>query len=139
MIRVPRALLIMVLVSATACVNASLEPNGSTEQWRYAGEQRLPAALRLEGALQLTRVGGDRFEGMLDIRRTDPVGQVQRVAGLIVGRRSSDAMEFEATLDGAVVRHIGRVSGDSIAGTWFHDSGLDASFTSGAFVLVRQP
>jgi hypothetical protein len=138
MMRTSRVLLSLSLLAASACVNASLEPTASTEQWRYEGEQRLPAALRLEGGLQLTPVSSARFEGLLDVRRTDPVGQVQRVAGLVIGRRSPDAMEFEATLDGSVVRHIGRVSGDSISGTWFNDSGLDASFTSGAFVLVRQ-
>jgi hypothetical protein len=134
-----RILSVLLMLTATACVSASLEPTSGAEQWRYEGEQRLPAALRLEGGLQLTRVGSDRFEGMLDVRRTDPVGQVQRVAGLVIGRRSVDAMEFEATLDGSVVRHIGRVSGDSIVGTWFDDSGLGASFTSGSFVLVRAP
>ncbi len=138
MMRTSRVFLSLWLLAASACVNASLEPHASTEQWRYAGEQRLPVALRLEGGLQLTPVSSARFEGLLDLRRTDPVGQVQRVAGLVIGRRSNDAMEFEATLDGSVVRHIGRVSGDSISGTWFNDSGLDASFTSGAFVLVRQ-
>lgn len=138
MTRTCRVLFGALLLTASACVSASLEPNGDTEQWRYEGEQRLPAALRLEGGMELTLVGGDRFEGMLDVRRTDQVGQVQRVAGLVIGRRSASAMEFEATLDGSVVRHIGRIAGDSISGTWFDDSSTGASFTSGSFLLVRQ-
>ncbi len=123
-----------------ACgTSSSVGPAGESERWQYTGEQRVPVSLQLEGTLTLTRVEGERFEGALDLRSTDALGQTQRQAGLVVGRRSGDSIDFEAALAGDVLRHVGRVTGDTIRGTWLDDGALAGALRTGPFMLVRVP
>jgi hypothetical protein len=127
------------VAALSACVSPATAPDRVQEEWMYVGSQRVPNTLQLDGALRITRRTGERFEGSLDLRRTDAVGQVERVTGLVNGRDTGATLDFEAMLDGAVIRHIGRLRGDSIAGTWLDDSGGGGSAMSGAFTLVRVP
>ncbi len=127
------------LVVVAGCSAAPTDSDATSVQWRYNGTQRMPTLVRIEGALVLTRVSGDRFEGSLDVLRTDALGQVERVRGLVAGRNRDNTMDFEANLDGNTVRHVGRVVGDSVSGTWLDDSGLGSLLVSGDFVLVRAP
>ncbi len=129
----------MFAAALSACVSPSTAPDAVNEQWRYAGVQRVPTALQLDGALRITSRSGERFEGSLDLRRTDALGQVERVTGLVSGRGTNTTLDFEAMLDGAVVRHIGRVRGDSVTGTWLDDDSGGAAVVSGSFTLVRAP
>ncbi len=123
----------------SACVGQTTAPEVVNEQWRYLGTQRVPTTVQLDGALRITSRSGERFEGSLDLRRADVLGVVERVTGLVNGRGTSHTLDFEALLDGAVVRHIGRVRGDSISGTWLDDDRSGAATTSGTFTLVRVP
>lgn len=123
----------------SACVSPTTAPDLVNEHWRYAGSQRVPSPLQLDGALRITSRTGERFEGSLDVRRTDALGQAERVIGLVNGRSTGTTLDFEATLDGAVIRHVGRVRGDSITGTWLDDGSGGAAVVTGAFTLVRVP
>jgi len=133
-----RALLTGALLSG-ACTTPTLGVDGTPERWQYRGEQRLPTVLQLEGALVMTRQDDTRFEGTIDLRRTDAVGRVERLAGLVRGRRSSTSIDFELSLDGGVMRHVGRVEGTRHVGTWLDDGALGGALVSGSFELVRTP
>lgn len=134
----PRTLIAIVITLLSACTTQSTAPLAVAEEWQYVGSQRVPNTLQLDGLLTITRRSGERVEGSLNLRRTDAAGQVEQVTGLVSGRRTSTTLEFEANLEGAVVRHIGRVRGDTISGTWLDDDG-GAAVVSGAFVLMRAP
>ena len=122
-----------------ACASSSTAPEQTREVWQYNGSQRIPNVLQLDGVLVVTRRNGDKFEGSLDVRRTDALGQAERVVGLVAGRRGDGTLEVEATLDGVVIRHVGRVAGDSVSGTWLDDGSFGGSLVSGSFRLVRKP
>lgn len=139
-----RALHTGVLLAAAllgaACATPTLGPDSDTaDTWHYRGEQRLPAVLQLEGALAITREDATRFEGTIDLRRTDAAGRVERLAGLVRGRRSATAIEFEVALDGGVMRHVGRLEGARHVGTWLDDGAVGGALVSGSFELERTP
>ena len=129
----------VLLVLFTVACASSTAPQQVSEVWQYNGSQRIPNVLQLDGVLVVTRRYGDKFEGSLDVRRTDALGQAERVRGLVLGRRGDGTLEFEATLDGVVIRHVGRAEGNSVSGTWLDDGTFGGSLVSGAFRLVRQP
>lgn len=131
--------LLMGTISGAACVTPTLAPDGTSVTWPYHGEQRLPVVLQLEGALTITRQDATRFEGTIDMRRTDATGRVERLAGLVRGRRTSTTIEFEVTLDGGVMRHVGRRDGTRHVGTWFDDGAIGGALVSGSFELERVP
>jgi hypothetical protein len=64
---------------------------------------------------------------------------VERLAGLARGRRDSLAIEFEVVVDGAVLRHIGRLEGSRRVGTWVDDAAVGGALVTGAFTLERLP
>lgn len=139
-VRMCRYLLVGVLSALTvACGAPSLAPDIATEAWQYQGEQRLPERVQLDGLLTVSRGDATRFEGTLELRRTDANGRVQRLAGLVRGRRTTASIEFDVVLEGGVMRHVGRAEQGQHAGTWVDEGGLGGSLVSGAFTLVRVP
>ncbi len=130
---------LLLALFAGGCTSSFTSPEQVSEVWQYRGSQRIPNVLQLDGVLVVTRQTGDKFEGSLDVRRTDALGQAERVRGLVAGRRGDGTLEFEATLDGAVIRHVGRAEGDSASGTWIDNGLFGGSLVSGSFRLVRQP
>ncbi len=123
----------------SACVTPTTFEEGESERWQYGGAQRVPSVVSIEGTLVVNRRSGDRFEGSLDVRRANVLGQVERVVGVVAGRRTDTTLDFEVTLDGSIVRHIGRVDGDRVSGTWLDDAGFGAALVSGEFTMVRVP
>lgn len=123
----------------TACGSVVEPAESVNERWQYAGTQRLPALLQFEGTLRITQRSGARFEGALDLVRTNTAGEVERVAGQVRGRQDGDRVDFEALLDNGVVRHVGRALGDSVSGSWLDDSRFGGTIVSGTFVLRRRP
>lgn len=126
-------------VMMTACAAPTLAPEIATERWQYLGEQRLPALEQLEGTLTISRGDAMRFEGSLDLQRTDANGRLQRQTGLVRGRRTATSIDFDVMLEGVMMRHVGRSQDGRHSGTWVDDSGIGGSLVSGAFTLVRVP
>jgi len=122
-----------------ACATPFAAPEGPSEVWHYRGEQRLPVVLQLEGELTITRQDDTRFEGTIDLRRTDATGRAERLAGLVRGRRTTTTIDFEVSLDGGVMRHVGRLDGARHVGTWLDDGALGGALVSGSFELERAP
>jgi hypothetical protein len=138
-IRLAALAAVLLTLSVSGCSTPSEPAVSVQEAWRYRGTQRLPVVLQLEGTLLITERSGTLFEGSLDLFRTDGAGQVERVSGAVRGRQEGSRVDFEAVLDGAVVRHVGQLAADTIAGSWLDDVALGASLVSGAFVLRRTP
>jgi hypothetical protein len=134
-----RVVLLALSVAMAACAAPALAPEIATERWQYRGEQRLPELVQLEGTLTIGRGDATRFEGTLDLQRTDAQGRVQRQSGLVRGRRTELSIDFEVALDGGVMRHVGRTQSMGHAGTWVDEGGLGGALVSGAFTLVRVP
>jgi hypothetical protein len=134
-----RRIAVTLSVLMAACGTPSLAPEIDPEQWQYQGEQRLPELVQLAGTLTVSRGDATRFEGTLDLQRTDASGRVQRVAGLVRGRRTPASIDFDVTFEGGVMRHVGRSDDGRHAGTWVDAGGPGGSLVSGAFTLVRRP
>ncbi len=134
-----RLLFVTLTAMAAACASPSLAPEIPTEQWAYHGEQRLPELVQLAGTLTVSRGDASRFEGTLDLQRTDASGRVQRLAGLVRGRRTATSIDFDVALEGGVIRHVGRSDAGRHAGTWVDEGGLGGALVSGAFTLERVP
>ena len=134
-----RAFAVLASLAVAGCTSPTGTVDTVQESWAYRGTQRLPTVLQLQGDLVITSRSGDRFEGSLTLLRGEPGGQVERVTGLVRGRRQNDRLDFDATLAGATVRHYGEMLGDSVAGSWLDDSGNGASLVSGSFVLRAVP
>jgi hypothetical protein len=108
--------------------------------WRYAAQQTAPAPAELQGALAVSEQTGARIAGALDVVETDARGLQRRLAGPLAGRTAdSTTLDFDVTLGAATRRHVGRVRGDSLTGSWVEQpAGGGAPSASGSFRAARQ-
>ena len=93
--------------------------------WRLVGAQTSPVDAELRGRLDLRMQGmqgmqgGTRVDGAYDVVQLDARGTERRVAGALSGRAvDAHTLDLDVQLDGATRRHVGRVRGDSLVGTW---------------------
>jgi hypothetical protein len=105
--------------------------------WSYSATQSSPTTANLAGALEITGQCGSTLSGTLDVTETDAQGSRRRmgtVSGLAV---DSVTVDFDVFLATVGRRHLGRIAGDSIRGTWIEPG--DVGTASGSFVAVRVP
>lgn len=91
-----------------------------TGSWSYEARQNSPA-IELTGQLRIERQNSGRIEGELNAQERDAQGMMRTRVGVISGRVLSDgAVDFDVLLQGTAAprRHVGRVRGDTITGTW---------------------
>ena len=107
--------------------------------WRYSGRQTVPTDADLTGTLSVTGQTGAQISGALDFVETDTRGLQRRVAGLLLGRTiDSTTLDFDVSLTTVTRRHVARVAGDSIVGTWIEQpAGGSAPTASGTFRGAR--
>ncbi|MGH7555152.1 MAG: hypothetical protein ACREMQ_19290 [Longimicrobiales bacterium] len=124
--------------AGTACISPTdTAPRGRDVRgtWRYTAVQGAPAAT-LMGNLVLSEQSGSSFSGRLDVQETDAVGVQRARAGAAAGRALDDAsVDFDAFLDATPRRHVARVSGDTMSGTWFQPA--EGTTFAGTFRAVR--
>ena len=138
----PLVAALMVLVALVACQRI-MEPDlpgvPVVGSWRYSGRQTVPADADLTGTLSVTGQTGAQISGALDFIETDTRGLQRRVAGLLLGRTiDSTTLDFDVSLTAVTRRHVGRVVGDSIVGTWIEQpAGGSAPTASGTFRGAR--
>ena len=132
------ALLSLLTMFSAACSNESVSGNATVERYRYRSDQRTPFVAVLSGVLTVSRTTSDRFDGSLDVLQTNPNGQVERRAGIVRGRLTAGAMDFDVMLDSDVYRHVGRSLADTVAGNWLDVSAV-GNLASGTFRLERTP
>lgn len=100
--------------------------------WSYSATQVSPEA-ELTGTLTVTRQRGVTFEAQLEAQERDAQGNVSTRSGIVSGRTlGEDGIDFDAFLDFGPRRHVGRLRGDSITGTWaeFDGRSLTGTFTA---------
>jgi hypothetical protein len=128
----------IILLGVAAC-GSPLDEGPSHElrgSWRYVATQVSPAA-ELTGTLTVTRQRGVTFEAELEAQERDRQGTLRTLSGIVAGRTvGPDGVDFDAFFDLSARRHVGRLEGDSIAGTWAE---VDVVTRTGTFTAWRQP
>ncbi len=104
--------------------------------WAYQAAQNAPS-LALSGTLIVSGQNGGNFNGQLQVVETNQAGVQRQLSGIVTGTvPNAGTVDFDAFLEQSGRRHVGRVAGDSIAGSWLDDSGTDVPVT-GSFKLRR--
>ena len=132
-----RAWATLALVGAAAC-GGTTDPGASgtpvVGSWSYAGQQLSPAATTLTGVLTFNSQTGAQIAGSLDVVETDARGLQRRLAGPLAGRTAdATTLDFEIVLGAASRRHVGRVSRDSLTGSWIETGTNGLPTASGTF------
>lgn len=133
-----RAIAIVGLVAAAACGSAGTDVGNAAAlegAWHYVGTQTSGDRISYDGTVTVTQASGADFTGDFDASSSTPQGVVVRVNGVITGRADNGAIDFDLQLSSDTRRHVGRVKGDSITGTWAND---DLS-SIGSFTMARTP
>jgi hypothetical protein len=129
----------LALVAAGACaspVDQGVQGADVRGTWSYSATQAAPAA-QLTGTLTVVRQEGSTFDAELEVQERDPQGNVRNWSAVVAGRTvGTDVVDFDVFVDAFARRHVGRVAGDSIIGTWAQ---LDDVPRSGTFRSRRQP
>ena len=132
---------VLAFVGLTACAAATDAGKPGVPvvgTWSYAGQQVSPGSATLTGSLSFTQQSGAQVSGAVDFVETDSRGQQRRVAGPLAGRTvDSTTVDFELVLGAASRRHVGRVKGDSLTGTWIESTGDGLPTASGTFRGAR--
>jgi hypothetical protein len=123
---------------AAACASpsgpaaAELDVRGA---WAYTASQGAPPAT-LVGTLTFEQQRGGDFSGRLDVREIDAAGVQRERAGGTTGRAVDGAtLDFDAFLTPSPRRHVGRITGDTMSGTWVEPA--TNGVLTGAFRAVR--
>jgi hypothetical protein len=129
----------LALLALNACespVDQGVQGADVRGTWSYSATQAAPAA-QLTGTLTVVRQEGSTFDAELEVQERDPQGNVRNWSAVVSGRTvGADVVDFDVFVDALARRHVGRVAGDSITGTWAQ---LDAAPRSGTFRSRRQP
>jgi hypothetical protein len=133
----PRAFACALLFLAAACgspVDGEPAPD-LRGTWSYTATQVAPA-IELTGTMTVTHQSGVSFDAQLQVQERDAQGNVRTRSGIVSGRTlGDDGVDFDAFLDFGARRHVGRLHGDSITGTWAE---LDVVSLTGSFQARRR-
>jgi hypothetical protein len=137
-----RALSVLVFAFSIAACAGSTDPGRAgvpvLGAWSYSGQQVAPGSASLAGAIAFSTQTGAQISGSMDFVETDGRGQQRRVAGPFSGRTvDSTTLDFEVVLGALSRRHVGKVKGDSLTGTWVESSGDGVPTASGTFRSAR--
>lgn len=138
MTRAALSLSCALLLATSACASPVDQTEGPNilGVWSYSATQVTPAA-QLTGTLTVVRQEGSSFDARVEVQERDPQGTVRNWSAVVSGRTvGEDVVDFDVFSDVLARRHVGRLSGDSITGTWAQ---LDAAPRSGTFKSRRQP
>lgn len=139
---VMRIVTIFVLVFSLGACAGSTDPGRPgvpvLGAWSYAGQQVAPGSASLVGSMSFSTQTGAQVGGSVDFVETDARGQQRRVAGPFSGRTvDSTTLDFEVILGAVSRRHVGKVKGDSLTGTWVEASSDGIPTASGTFRSAR--
>jgi hypothetical protein len=119
--------------SPTEATGSSTLVNGT---WSYFATNAAAPTV-INGSLSFTARGGSTFGGSLDGTESGEPSGDRRVVGIVSGRvLDSTLVDFDLTLAGDALRHVGTVRGDSLIGTWVEMSS-GGVVASGAFRARR--
>jgi hypothetical protein len=127
---------LMALVSIAGCLQPTDTAGTSvplTGRWQYSARQNDAAGATLIGTLVIAQQSGASFQGSLDVTSTNgATGEVRSIAGTVSGAApTGGAIDFDAFLETTARRHVARLVGDTLSGTWLRlgDQGVSASGT----------
>lgn len=124
----------------TAC-SSMTGPEGSAPDlrgsWSYQAQQTAPV-LTFSGTLLISSESGRSINGQLQVLETNQAGVQRQLSGIVAGVvPNATTVDFDAFLEQIGRRHVGRLAGDSITGSWVDDTGEDVPL-GGTFKLRRQ-
>jgi hypothetical protein len=92
----------------------------------------------LNGTLVIGQQSGASFQGSLEVTSTSAeTGEVQSFAGTVSGSAPTvGAIDFDVFLEPLPRRHVARLVGDTLSGTWVRLSGQGV-VASGTFFAHR--
>jgi hypothetical protein len=130
-----RGVVVLVVVT-TACIDvtdggaAAVNLSGA---WEYTGTQIAPSA-DLSGVLTVSSQDGELIGGSVSWEERTGPGTTRLISGALSGRLiGTEDVDFDVLLSEGTRRHVGRLTADTIRGTWVQVG----SGVSGAFVVVR--
>lgn len=136
------AIAVISTILASACLN-STDPQPPTipliGSWRYTGTQTGVIRETFTGTLVIGRQSGSAFQGSIDLVATNVVtGDARTLNGILSGVvASSNAVDFDVSVDLIPRRHVGQLIGDTIAGTWV-GTAAGGGTVSGVFRAERR-
>ncbi len=81
---------------------------------------------------------GTSFHGQLNVVATnEATGELRTLDGLVSGSADGSVIDFDAQLETAARRHVGRVVANTITGTWVSSSS-SGTMSSGTFRAERE-
>jgi hypothetical protein len=127
---------LLTLLSTSACIDTATDASTVADvrgTWRYVGSQQAPA-VQLNGTLIIEEQEGDLLSGRANWEERTAQGMVQSVAGAVSGRviELTD-VDFDVRIGTDTRRHVARISGDTLRGTWV----LIGGGRTGEFTAVR--
>jgi hypothetical protein len=139
--RTIRAGLLAALLSLSACLKPTDTGVGAVSlagRWQYSAIQNDATGGTLRGTLVIAQQSGASFQGSLDVTETSgATGEVRSIAGTVSGAApTGGTIDFDAFLETAPRRHVARLVGDTLSGTWLRLSNQGVS-ASGTFIARR--
>jgi hypothetical protein len=134
--RTIRSGFIVALISISGCLQPTDVAGSAVSlagRWQYSAVQNDAAGATLRGTLVIAQQSGASFQGSLDVTSTsNATGEVRSIAGTVSGAAlTGGAIDFDAFLETAPRRHVAKLVGDTLSGTWLRlsDQGVSASGT----------
>jgi hypothetical protein len=135
-----RLVLMLTTLLLAGCLQPA-DPVGSSipvaGQWRYVAQQGGTSETTISGTMTIEQGQTSGFQGSLDaVVVTTATGESRNVAATLSGTASSDAVDFDLFLEQQPRRHVARLVGNVLNGTWIRLS-ADGTTTSGSFTATR--
>lgn len=133
-----RRLIVLIWTAAVAACATSTDPGRPGVRvvgvWTYSGQRLSPDAATLSGSIAFNSQSGSQIGGTIDVVETDARGLQRRVTGPFAGNTiDSTTLDFEVIIGNLHRRHLGRVKGDSVSGTWIESADAGFPVASGTF------
>ena len=134
-----RILIILAVFSLTACLQPTdigISSVSLAGRWRYSAVQTGASGETMSGMLVIAQQTGASFQGSLEITSTNTgTGEIRSLAGTVSGAAPAAAgIDFDVFLEQLPRRHVAKLVGDTLRGTWLRlsERGVSASGTFSA-------
>lgn len=136
-----RLLLALTLIGLAGCLqptDTGISSVSLAGRWQYSAVQTGASGATANGTLVIGEQSGASFQGSLEVTSTSAeTGEVRSIAGTVSGSAPAvGAVDFDVFLEQQPRRHVGRLAGETITGTWLRLS-ADGVSASGTFSAHR--
>ena len=134
-----KRLLLALLVSASG-LTGCLQPTDTEAvsislagRWQYSAREGAVSGRTLTGSMLISEPSAGRgFVGSIEATSTGSDGDIRSLAANLSGAATnSDNVDFDVYFESVPRRHVGRLEGDVLSGTWLRlsDAGIAESGT----------